>query len=434
MMGSRSKPGLSAAFRLLLLLLILPGSISAPGWSTQAGVESITPVPAIQAMIEQVDTATLSGYVGDLSGEWPVTIGGSPYTLATRYSRSVTPIEKATQYAFEHFEALGLDAAYHTFILSGSQKRNVIAEQAGVGQAGRIFMITAHLDDYSENPYNDAPGADDNASGSSALLVAADILSQYTFDCTLRYALFTGEEQGKVGSLAYAQQAYNLGEDIEAVLNLDMIGYNSDAEPEIELHTRPGNAADQAIASLFADVVLAYGLDLTPLIEPSNIQASDHASFWSYGFPAILAIEDFEDFTPYYHTTADRLATLDLAYFTDFAKAAVGTLAHLGCLRPPGYLAGTVSDVESAAPLEGAQLQVTGTGGRIWLASSAPDGRFSLMLSAGVYDVQATKPGYNASAHPGVQVAEDYTTTLDIPLQALTDWRAYFPLIPVGDS
>ena len=189
--------------------------------------EVIDPDPVIQGMIDQVDSQTVYDYDAGLSGEFPVLIGGEPYTITTRYTYTTEPIQKATQYTFEHFEAIGLPVQYHTYTLGGI-KRNVIAEQPGVSQPERIFMVTAHLDDYSENPYNYAPGADDNASGSVGVLIAADILSQYSFDCTIRYALFTGEEQGLVGSYYYAQDASNNGDDIEGVLNLDMIAYNSD--------------------------------------------------------------------------------------------------------------------------------------------------------------------------------------------------------------
>ncbi len=197
-------------------------------------------------------------------------IGGAPYTIATRYTYTTEPIQKATQYAYEHFDALGLPVQYHTYNLSG-MKRNVIAEQPGLSQPERIFMVTAHLDDTSQSPYTLAPGADDNGSGSTGVLIAADILSQFDFDCTIRYALFTGEEQGLVGSYYYAQDAYANGDDIEGVLNLDMIAYNSDLYPQIELHTRPGNPSDLAIANLFSDVVDAYNLNLVPEIVQDGI-------------------------------------------------------------------------------------------------------------------------------------------------------------------
>ena len=80
-----------------------------------------------------------------------------------------------------------------------------------------------------------APGADDNGSGSVGTLIAADILSQYQWSCTLRFAFWTGEEQGLLGSAAYATRAKNQGQNIKGYLNMDMIAYNSGAPNEINL-------------------------------------------------------------------------------------------------------------------------------------------------------------------------------------------------------
>jgi len=292
---------------------------------------TIVPDPRVQSMLDQVTATMVSDYDGGLSGVTPVTIGGSSYTMATRHSSNATASTMATQYAYEQFSDLGLSVAYHNYNHPYyGARRNVVAEQTGSSQPERVILITAHIDDMPSG--STAPGADDNASGSTGVLIAAEILSQYDFDCTLRYVLFTGEEQGLYGSHYYALDAYNSGDNIEAVLNLDMIAYNSDSLPRLDLHTRLKNGADLAIANLFSDVVTAYQLNLEPQIFQDGMGYSDHDSFWDYGFPAILAIEDDDDFTPYYHTINDTLATLNLTYFRDFVKASLGTLAHMGCL------------------------------------------------------------------------------------------------------
>lgn len=380
---------------------------------------AIDPDPVIQEMVDQVLGSTVYQLNGGLSGEWPVSIGGEDYTILTRYSHTTTPIEKATQYGYEYYSSLGLSTVYDEYVLPGSgTRRNVVAEQPGLNQPERIFLITAHLDSTSGDAYNYAPGADDNASGSVGVMIAADILSQYVFDCTLRYVLFTGEEQGLYGSEAYALDAYNNGDNIQGVLNLDMIGYNTkDSPPVIELHTRPGNADDLAIANLFKEVVAAYGLNLTPEIIQDGESRSDHASFWQYGFPAILGIEDFQDFTPYYHTTDDQLETLDLIYFTNFVKAAVGTFAHMGCLIPNGYLAGSVEDSETHAPLAGATIRAQRATGPQYMTPSNILGDFQLSLTPGAYTVTVQADGYLPFSASDILITLNMTTTLDIALQ-----------------
>ncbi|MCP4550390.1 MAG: M28 family peptidase [bacterium] len=293
---------------------------------------AIDPDPTVTAIIGQVQQNTLYDYVGDLSGEWAVSIGGSNYTISTRNTSSGTPIQKATQFAYEHFEDLGLSVSYHNWTSSYSG-RNIVAVKPGATSPDEIVIVVAHLDDMPSS--GSAPGADDNASGSAGVMIAADILSQYDFERTIRFLLVTGEEQGLLGSAAYANKVYNDGDNIVAVYNMDMIGYDGSGGPTLRIHTRTtgssGYPGDRALADLFVDVVDAYGLSssLTPIIDTDGETRSDHASFWNRGYSAILAIEDDNDFTPYYHTSNDKLSTLNMPYFTNYAKASLGTIAHL---------------------------------------------------------------------------------------------------------
>lgn len=385
----------------------------------------IAPDPVVEEMLAQVSTSGLSAYNGGLSGEWPVSISGSEYTIATRYTYAEESIAQATQYAYENFQSFGLASYFHAYTLpGGGSRRNVIAEQTGLTQPERIFLLGAHLDSTAtrngDDPFTYAPGADDNASGSAGVLTAAEILSQYTFGCTLRYALFTGEEQGLYGSLAYAASTASSGDDIEAVINLDMIAHNSDAAPVFELHTREqgNNSADLPIANLFSDVIAVYNLDLQPEIVASGITASDHYAFWQEGYPAILAIEDMDDFTPYYHSSSDRLDTLDLNFYKNIVQAAVAAMAHLGCgVYDPGALEGVVSSASAGVPLPGARVEAMSTSGLDTSAESGNDGIYQLQLGAGGYTVTANLAGYLPSEVFEVDISPAMTTTLDIALQ-----------------
>lgn len=293
--------------------------------------------PEIVNMISQVDAAAVYTLTGQLTGDWPATIGGSPYSFITRNTRNSTPIQNATQFAYEYMETRNLSPVYQNWSncpsINPTSSRNVIGELPGNLIADEIVLITAHIDDMPSSGL--APGADDNASGTVGVLTAAEILSQYEFERTLRFVIFTGEEQGMCGSKAYAAQASDLGEDIVAVLNLDMIAWDEKGEPALGLHTRyknnPSYPQDLAVANAFIDVVNDYGLDnvLSPVVVADAVPYSDHASFWNKGFPGILAIEDDDDFTPYYHTSNDKLTTLNQAYYVNFVRAAVGTAASL---------------------------------------------------------------------------------------------------------
>ena len=325
-MHIRAKPTLSALVLALALLTALLGGLSFAGPDVEA------PDPLIAQLLAQVDTATLAGYVADLSGERAVVVGGEPYTFTTRYSYS-EGVEKATQYLYEHYQSLGLDVAYHYYLHNGLFWRNVEATLPGVVEPERIYIICAHADSISDRPMTDAPGADDNASGTAAVMMAADVLSQHQFQYTIRFVHFSGEEQGMLGSAAYAARVRARGEDVAGVINLDMLGWDGVGGPDIDLHAGT-DIASIALAQTFSETVALYSLDLWPeIIGQEATEASDHSSFWDNDYAAILAIEDYHphehDFNPYYHSGDDLLEHFNLAYFTAFTRAALATLATL---------------------------------------------------------------------------------------------------------
>lgn len=324
----------------------------------------------VATIIGQVNQNTLYTYVANLSGVQPVTVGGVSYTIRTRNTDSGTPILKTTQYVYEFMQGLPLDSvAYDTWTDSGSSGRNVVGTLTGSTRPTEIVLLTAHIDNMPDGSV--APGADDNGSGSAALMTAAKLLSQHTFERTIRFVFFTGEEQDLFGSWDYATAAKAAGENIVAVVNMDMLGWESGGDTNMRIHTRSGSAGarDLEIANLFVAVVHTYSIDITPIVTSYGMDASDHYSFWAHGFPAICVIEDdgdlqsWGDFNPYNHTASDTLSRLDMPYFTEIVGATVGSVAHLSFLddgapnpsptptrTPPPSSAIIVNPVLSPAP------------------------------------------------------------------------------------
>jgi hypothetical protein len=399
----------------LRLTMLAPKPLILPLMQTSAPEipSAITPNPLVQQMIAQVSSSALSTLDGNLSGVSAVTIGGSPYTIATRNTNTSVPISKATQYGYEYLQSLGLPTQYHNYNYQSTTKRNVIAEQLGATQPGKIFLLIAHVDDTSQSPLTLAPGADDNATGSAAVLHIASILRQYQFGCTLRYALVTGEEQGLYGSAAYAAEIQSNHENLLGVLNLDMLGYNSPhSAATVELDYKDSN--DQALAQLFIDAVSAYSLSLAPYLYHSTSEDSDHASFWD-NYPAILAIDDWDDHTPYYHTTGDTLSTLNMGYYTELVKAALATFAHMGCLPvvPDTLLSGTVRDQTSHTAIAGAKVEAWMNGSKVGSTTTSSSGAYQLSLSAGSYTVIISAAGYHTATFTNVVINTSQTTQLD---------------------
>jgi hypothetical protein len=371
-------------------------------------------------MIDQVSQETIRQYTGDLSGEWPVTVRGKTVTLTTRNTNSGSPIQNATNYVGDHLAARGLTVEYHQW--SNPTSPNVIGQKTGLTSPGEIYLIGAHLDNVPSS--GTAPGADDNASGSVGVMVAADILAQFDWNCTLRFAFWTGEEQGLLGSDQYAWRAKDDGETIRGVLNLDMIAWNTAASPrDIDLHAKASMPATVDLANQAASVIEAYDIDLVPEVRSDGTGSSDHASFWKYGFNAILGIEDYypsnHDFNPYYHTTSDQLEVLDMSYYTDFVKAMVAEMAHMsGCLVT-GALQGHVTGAHDGSAIGGAEITLTDAAARSYKLKANASGGYSQPVPPATYSAVVTAYGYADGSAFGLPVAANGSATADFALTSL---------------
>jgi len=143
----------------------------------------------------------------------------------TRYSMAES-CRAAEQYVFDYFTALGMDSVQlDTYVVWGETARNVIGTKVGRRDPEKIAIICGHMDATSQDQWNSAPGAEDNASGTVMAIEAARVLATEDFDQTVKFIAFTGEEQGLVGSYHYAQAMQNMNADITGVLNFDMIAW-----------------------------------------------------------------------------------------------------------------------------------------------------------------------------------------------------------------
>ena len=190
------------------------------------------------------------------------------------------------------------------------------------------------------------------------------------------------------------------GETIRGYLNLDMLGYNGTEPRNIDLYYRSTPAGSEQIADTFMDVVNAYGLDLAPLkydvATYTTGNRSDNKSFWDQGYPAILAIEDYQghDFTPYYHTDYRQALDTRHGLFHDFVKAAVGTFAHMsGCLLT-GALDGGVTASHDGSAIAAATIAMTDTHDLTYSADTDDSGHYGRTLPAATYDITASAYGY----------------------------------------
>ncbi len=119
---------------------------------------------------------------------------------------------------------------------------NVVATLKGTDPNDkRIFLISGHLDNMRTSPTDsigDAPGANDDASGSAAVIECARIMSKHSFPTTIIFVTVSGEEQGLLGANFMAEKAGKGNWNIEAVLNNDIMGSNNSNETNIIDNTR----------------------------------------------------------------------------------------------------------------------------------------------------------------------------------------------------
>ncbi len=251
--------------------------------------------------------------------------------FGTRYTYT-TGVDDAADWMFTRLQGYGYDVERHYFDIGAYSKQNIIATRTGLVYPDEVVLICGHYDSTSDDPENLAPGADDNGSGTAAVLEAARVMAGYEFERTVVFATFAGEEQGLYGSGAYAADLAAAGTNVVGCYNYDMIAWSGSdtAPPDLILYTNGGASTD--LANRVRDAALHYvPTGVEPVVVPEAMTASDHASFWSQGYPAICGIEAeawSSDFNPYYHTTNDTVANCDMAYATACTKAAVAAVAE----------------------------------------------------------------------------------------------------------
>jgi hypothetical protein len=279
----------------------------------------------IQSLVNQVSWSRLSTsilYLQDNS-----TVAGWD-ALGSRYVFNTTQWFPKTYYVLTTFQSYGLTAYFDYFTYSGyTDFRNIVAIQNGTDNSG-YYIICAHCDSISSQAGSGgpAPGADDNGSGTAAVLECARILSQRQFKYPIRYIAFGAEEEGLIGSHDYATTAYYAGDSIFGVINLDMIAYEITSLSKDII----GNSASAWLVDAMIENNTTFNIGIDTIYRNiANITPSDHSSFWNNGYPAILAIEHYYPVNPYYHTVGDTLSTLNMPLFTKMTQLGLATIAEL---------------------------------------------------------------------------------------------------------
>ena len=331
----------------ILCVLALCLSIS-PAPQVQADVPACAENPVTTAILGDANSESYIQLLKSLSGEIPVTIAGQPdQVIYTRYAPAMASNNvraRAIPWMLEQLngwlqpEQIEQDGFKFTANSILYTTQNLIATFPGTVHPEEVVILSAHFDSTSTNPLWLAPGAEDNASGTAALLEAARILRYYRFDRTLKLVWFNAEEQGLDGSQAYVTD--HPTNNIVGVVNLDMFGYDSNSDGCFELHvgTLP---ASNTVGQCFAQTIESNSLPLTfDYILSGAETGSDHSTFWNKGIGAVEVLENYSnqflptgcsnsDPSPFYHLTTDYTVHMNLPVTFDIARAGIATAANL---------------------------------------------------------------------------------------------------------
>ncbi|QYJ75169.1 M20/M25/M40 family metallo-hydrolase [Shewanella sp. FJAT-52076] len=209
---------------------------------------------------------------------------------------------------------------------------SVVLTLTGSEAPDEIVVLGGHLD--SINGYTTettrAPGADDNASGMATITeVIRAFMSQGQPRRTIKFIGYAAEEEGLRGSAEIAAEARSQGQNVVAVMQLDMTGFNGSNEDIVLMQDYTDAGLNQFLIKLMDTyhTEISYGVDVC------GYGCSDHASWHNQGYPAAMPFESrFNDYNPHIHTAQDTLDKLDptMEHALNFAKLASSYLVELG--------------------------------------------------------------------------------------------------------
>jgi hypothetical protein len=291
---------------------------------------------------------------------------------------------------------------------------NVYAVLKGTNaeNAKRIVLVTGHYDSRNSDTLDtkgDAPGANDDGSGTAVSLECARVLSKLKFPATIIFLTVAGEEQGLNGSRHFAKMAKEQGWNIEGVLNNDIVGGDKSAEQdhsvvrvfseglpsaatEQEIRRIRGlggenDSASRQLARYVGDVDAAYNPGVKPLMIfrlDRYLRGGDHSSFNQEGFAAVRFTEFREDFHHQHQNVrtekgieyGDLLKFVDFDYVARVTRLNAAVLASLASApTPPANVHLLAKDLENDSTLtwENSPGGLATSYEIVWRATSSPE-------------------------------------------------------------
>jgi Zn-dependent M28 family amino/carboxypeptidase len=261
-------------------------------------------------------------------------------------------LSQAADFIENRFKEYGYTVERETFECEGKSCHNLKVEIPGTRLPQEVIVVGAHYDSAG-----DSPGANDNATGVTALLALAQTFSKERPARTLRFVAFANEEppffkSDHMGSRVHAKRYREGHETVMAMLSLETIGYYSDVKgsqiypPPLSLfYPSTGNfiafVGNLSSRSLLRQVITSFrrnalfpseGAALPSWIP--GVDWSDHWSFWKEGYPAVMVTDTAPFRYPEYHSFSDTPDKIDyerLARVVAGLEKVIGELVNISC-------------------------------------------------------------------------------------------------------
>jgi Zn-dependent M28 family amino/carboxypeptidase len=219
----------------ILVVAISPAGSAAPGGGADQPPNWWQPPSDVRAMLSDVDSASLERTDRSLVGF------GTRHTLSSQDNPN-RGIGAARDWIRDQFQAAAatsggrMTVELRSYIHEPASRiptptriTNVVATLHGTDpkSADRVYVVSGHYDSRVTDVLNgtsDAPGANDDGSGTSAVIELARVMASHPTEATIVFVAFAGEEQGLYGSNHFAELAQQNGWNIQGVLNMDIIG------------------------------------------------------------------------------------------------------------------------------------------------------------------------------------------------------------------
>ncbi|MDO8270111.1 MAG: M4 family metallopeptidase [Candidatus Levybacteria bacterium] len=293
---------------------------------TTGALTPTTALSGVKATIDVVSEQKIREYLSNLVGK-----NTSGDNFQARYSCAPGNTEERN-YIKDHMAFLGLSVEEQSFSNGNCTTKNIVARYDGKNK-NSVYMVTAHMDSTAKSSgTNDpSPGADDNGSGTSAVMEIARAIatSKPVLEHSIEFVLFSGEEQGLYGSKYYAN---NFGtKTLMGLMNLDMIGISSGGKACVDFTYGVGGLGS-AFTSRVVDTNTRYNIGLEARSILSVIPSSDHYPFQAKGKQAAFGYECVITTTlssPIYHSLNDKIENINFDQITKTAKAVAGAVVDL---------------------------------------------------------------------------------------------------------